>query len=338
MTAHLFLPGIRLHPIPLVPEHEKYLREWRAATLTCADDDDVCASMCLQAAFIELSTDGRLTTDWLGIFDTCLTGANGAPLAYSPKFAARLYGFGNQAIQSTITAAHTRWWLEGLRNAATVNHGRYGQWLLEQKYRDGLLYDYDVSGTILRHRMRTELTMSLAYALEILFHGGLVDDALRDDILASLADAKRVPPSRYMSTEYFRRRALEALGAINHFPVGELDAIEACATDLAVGFGDFAMADKRDSYMGTAKRTARDKPIHSPLSACHVTALLPFVQDTDTKARIEARLAAYCEHLRAHPLDIPAFQMRDIHVPFGADKTPIEVLCAAHLIVSEVNP
>lgn len=338
MTAHIFLPGIRLRPIPLVPEHEKYLREWRAATLTCADDNDTCASMVLQAAFIELSTDGRLTTDWLGVFDACLTGANGRPVAYSPKFAARLYGFGHQAVQSTIAAAHTRWWLEDLRDAPTVDHGRYGQWLLEQKYRDGLLYDYDVSETTLRHRMRTELTMSLAYALEILLSAGLVDGALRDGLLASLTDARRVPPSRYMSTEYFRRRALESLGAISHFPVGELDAIEACATDLAVGFGDFAMTDKRDSYMGTAKRTGRDKPIHSPLSACHVTALLPFVQNAEAKARIDARLAAYSEHLRTYPLDIPAFQMRDVHVPFGSDKTPIEVLCAAHLVAGEVNP
>ncbi len=337
MTAHIFLPGMRLRPIPLTPEQQNYLREWRTAALSCADDDDVCASMCLQAAFIELSTDDRLTTDWLGIFDACLTDANGCPIAYSAKYATRVYGFGNQAVQSTIVAAHTRWWLESLR-AAAVDHARYGQWLLRQKYRDGLIYDYDVSETILRHRMRTELTMSLAYALEILRTAGLVDAALRHDVLASLADVRRYPPSRYMSAEYFRRRALEELGAINHFPVGVEDAIEACATGLAVGFGDFAMADKRDSYMGTAKRTGRDKPIHSPLSACHVIALLPFVQDAKAKARIEARLAAYTEHLRAHPLDIPAFQMRDVHVPFGADKTPIEVLCAAHLMAGEVHP
>jgi len=338
VTAHIFLPGIRLRTIPLVPEHEKYLREWRTAALACADDGDVCASMVLQAAFIELSTNGHLTTDWLGIFDACLTGENDWPLAYSARYGKRLYGFENQAVQSTIVAAHTRWWLEGLHDPGGVDHARYGHWLLEQKYRDGLLYDHDVSETILRHRMRTELTMSLAYALEILGAAGLLSAALKDDILASLADPRRIPPSRYMSTEYFRRRALESLGAINHFPVGELDAIEACATDLAVGFGDFAMADKRDSYMGTAKRTGRDKPIHSPLSACHVMALLAFVQDAEAKGRIETRLVDYNEHLRAHPMDIPAFQMRDVHVPFGADKTPIEVICAAHLIAGEVHP
>jgi hypothetical protein len=32
-------------------------------------------------------------------------------------------------------------------------------------------------------------------------------------------------------------------------------------------------------------------------------------------------------------LDIPAFQMRDIPIPFGADRTPIEVICASELMV-----
>jgi hypothetical protein len=30
-------------------------------------------------------------------------------------------------------------------------------------------------------------------------------------------------------------------------------------------------------------------------------------------------------------MDIPAFQMRDIPINFGADKTPIEVICSSHL-------
>ncbi len=337
MTAHIFLPGIRLCPISLLPQHEKYLRDWRTAALTSANDDDVCASMCLQTAFIELSTDGRLTTDWLGIFDACLTGASGWPVAYSAKYAKRLHGFENQSVQSTIVAAHTRWWLATLRDDASVDHTWYAQWLLKQKYKDGLIYDHDVSDTVLHHRMRTELTMSLAYALEILCRAKMMNK-VRDNILASLVDSHLFPPSRCMSTEYFRLQALKMLNATCHFPNHIEKAIEACKMDLAVGFCDFAMVDKRDSYMGTAKRTDRDKPIHSPLTACHVMALLPFVQSNEAKKRFEAWLAAYSDHLRENPLDIPAFQMRDVPVPFGADKTPIEVLCAAHLIENKVRP
>jgi hypothetical protein len=83
--------------------------------------------------------------------------------------------------------------------------------------------------------------------------------------------------------------------------------------------------------MGTAKRVARDKPIHSPLIACHVTALVDAVPSAAEKAPIEERLGAYRAHLRANPMDIPAFQMRDVPIPFGTDKTPIEVICAAWL-------
>ena len=51
--------------------------------------------------------------------------------------------------------------------------------LLRRKLRDGLIYDYDVSETILRHRMKTEITASLAYAVEILLAAGRLTDALR---------------------------------------------------------------------------------------------------------------------------------------------------------------
>jgi hypothetical protein len=134
-----------------------------------------------------------------------------------------------------------------------------------------------------------------------------------------------------MSAEYFRWRVLQMLDATRHFPVGIAEAIEACAVGLNVGYGDFSIADKRDAYMGTAKRVARDKPIHSPLIACHVTALLDAVPNAEEKVPIEERLGAYKAHLRANPMDIPAFQMRDVPIPFGTDKTPIEVICAAWL-------
>lgn len=338
MTAHIFLPGIRLRQLPLLPEHDSYLREWHATALEDAEHDDICASICLQAAFIELTRDGRVTTDWLGLFDECLTGPSGWPIAYSEKYGARLHGFANQTVQSTIVAVHTRWWLEVLRAQSGVDHERYGRWLLEHKRKNGLLYDYDISETTLRHRMRTELAMSMAYGLEILHRGSLIDGALRDDLLASLTDARRCGPSRYMSAEYFRLQALRMLNAVHHFPVAIEGAIDACAKDLNVGFADFAMADKADSYMGTAKRTERDKPIHSPLSACHVAALLTTVAAPDAKTRIQTRVADYCAHLQARPLDIPSFQMRDVPIPFGVGKTPIEVLCAAHLLAGEVRP
>jgi len=84
--------------------------------------------------------------------------------------------------------------------------------------------------------------------------------------------------------------------------------------------------------MGTAKRTARDKPIHSPLSALHVLGLVEKVDDQDTRKAIQNRISEYSSHLRDFPMDVPSFQMRDISIPFGADKTAIEIICASNLI------
>jgi hypothetical protein len=86
--------------------------------------------------------------------------------------------------------------------------------------------------------------------------------------------------------------------------------------------------------MGTAKRTSRDKQIHSPLVACHVGVLSAKVDDPTQRAAIMDRLTIYARNLAENPLDIPSFQMRDVPIPFGADLTPIEAVCASHLIAN----
>jgi hypothetical protein len=203
--------------------------------------------------------------------------------------------------------------------------------LLERKLRDGLVYDYDVSETTLRHRMKTELMASMGYAVEIFHSAGRLSEALRGELLASLVDHRKCPRSGYTSTEYFRWRVLGTLDATQHFSVGIAEAINLCSVGLAIGYGDSSIADKRDAYMGTAKRVARDKPIHSPLTARHVLSLTDALPGPGERAPIEQRLSEYRERMQAHPMDIPAFQTRDVPNPFGADKTPIEIICCAWL-------
>jgi hypothetical protein len=142
----------------------------------------------------------------------------------------------------------------------------------------------------------------------------------------------KCPQVGYMTSESFRLSALRTLGHEALFPTGIGESIEACAEGLDVGWGDFSMKSKVDAYMGTAKRTGRDKQIHSPLVACHVTALAGKIEDAAKKASALERLSAYARHLASEPLDIPAFQMRDVPIPFGEDITPIEALSASHLI------
>lgn len=333
MPSHIFLPGLSLVRVELVPAHLLYLNEWHEEAVQKADDGDVSASMCLQGVLIELVQSGHLTHDWMGILDEYLTDDKRAPIAYSEKYGQRLYGFENQAKQSTILSIHTRWWIESIQKGTpSVEHDRYAALLMPRKLMNGLIYDHDVSETIIRHRMKTELTMSLAYSLEIIGAAGRLNDELKTQVTASLIDSKKCPPTGYMSTEYFRLQALRMLDAANHFPVGIEGAIDACATDLELGYCDFSMVDKRDAYMGTVKRTTRDKPIHSPLTACHVRELTEAIGDISVRERINKRLEEYSRHLKEQPMDIPAFQMRDVPIPFGTDVTPIEVLCAAHLM------
>jgi hypothetical protein len=331
MTEHIFMPGISLQPGFLHPAYEEYLTTWREDAIRGADCGDVAASICHQATMIDLILFGTPRHDWLGIMDEFLTDED-MPLAYSEIFGKRLHKFANQYKQSTIHAIHTRWWIECANDEQAVDHERFANLVVAKRQSDGLIYDFDISETTIRHRMKSELTISMAMAAEILRAASMLAGDLSIELATNIVCPRKCPTLGYMSMEYFRLKALQLLGYDSLFPVGIENHIEDCAEDLRVGWCDFAMKSKVDAYMGTAKRTQRDKPIHSPLIACHVSCLLPKVQDAHKKTVFVQRMADYARYLRENPTDIPAFQMRDVPIAFGADRTPIEAICASHLI------
>lgn len=321
MNKHLMLPDIEIKHRQLLDEHGAYLSSWLDQALMRVEAGDVAASMCLQGALIELTLHGELKTDWIGVFDEYLS-LEGRPLAYSERFGQRLHMFASQAIQPTIHATHARWWIE---QAQSGTPGDYVDGL-ESKTKGGWIFDHDVSPTVERHRMKSELTMSMAQAVEILDAANALAGK-SESLVSTMSD---LPPTGYLSAEYFRLRFLETLDSVQHMPVDTRKALDACA--LSLGFCDFAVATKVDAYMGTAKRVARDVAVASPIAACQLDYLLRVVDDDDAVAKLRGLVADYAKHLRANPLDIPAFQMRDIPISFGADVTPIEVLCAASLV------
>ena len=65
---------------------------------------------------------------------------------------------------------------------------------------------------------------------------------------------------------------------------------------------------------------------------CQAQTLREAIDDAGASAAIEASARAYGAVLTAKPMEIPAFQMRDIAIPFGADRTPIEAICASSLL------
>lgn len=219
-------------------------------------------------------------------------------------------------------------------NFEAIDEAFFANLISAKKQTDGLIYDADVSETILRHRMKAELSMSAAMGVEILAKAGRLTDALREELSTNLCDPRKVPPMGYMTSEQFRLAALKILAREEQFPSGISDQIDACAVGLDYGWSDYSVASKVDAYMGTAKRTSRDKAIHSPLVACHVAVLMDQV-DAPAKQRANSdRLAAYASSLAGNPLGIPAFQMRDVPIPFGTDITPIEAICASWLIAN----
>lgn len=335
MTDHLLLPGVRLDPSTFSTPYGEYLKSWREKAISDAAAGDVAASQCLQAAFIDLVLWGRVKHDWLGIMDEHLI-FEGNPLAYSEAYGTRLHGFANQYRQSTIHAIHTRWWIECLHESE-VDHARFADLISKKEQTDGLFYDLDVSATTLRHRMKSELTMSAAMSAQILRAAGKIVDDSALPYATSLTDQKKCPSLGYMGMEYFRLEALRLFGHETLFPVGIGDHIVSCADNLGYGWCDFAVHSKVDAYMGTAKRTGRDKPIHSPLTARHVAALTSKVESVELAGRIRDRYRDYANHLASNPMDVPAFQMRDVPIPFGADRTPIEIICASS-IIREIRP
>jgi hypothetical protein len=333
MSAHPMLPGVVLELGFVQPAYEQYLAEWRETAINDAEHGVAAASICHQATLIDLVLEGSLRHDWLSVMADLLT-HEGRPIAYSVDYGKRLYKFEGQYLQSTVHSIHTRWWIECLTHPRSVEHDSFARRIMVKKAPDGLIYDSDVSPTTLRHRMKAELSMSAVMAAEILLKANLLTEALCDELSASLCDPRKVPPLGYMTSEQFRLAALRILGREEQFPVGIVEHIEACAEGLDRGWGDFSMKSKVDAYMGTAKRTARDKAIHSPLVACHVAILAEKVNDGARRAMIIERLSSYARTLAANPMDIPAFQMRDIAIPFGADLTPIEAICASKLIAN----
>ena len=83
--------------------------------------------------------------------------------------------------------------------------------------------------------MKSELTQSMAEAVEILEAAGTLDEA-RDDLESTLVD---FPQSGYVSAEYFRFEALKRLGGVQHMPADTADAITRCLLD--VGVCDFSL-------------------------------------------------------------------------------------------------
>jgi hypothetical protein len=127
----------------------------------------------------------------------------------------------------------------------------------------------------------------------------------------------------YLSAEYFRLFALRLLDVPELAPANLPAALTACET--GAGYCDFDVKAKIDDYMGTAKRTGRDIPVHSALSTLHALALSSACNG-DIQAHVKKRVQDFGRHINSEPMDIQPFRMREIDISFGTGLSPLEII------------
>ena len=326
MTEHILLPHVKLKEIQLVQAHQEWLLRWLSTAETVIEDGDVSASLCLQGILSELAIYGTPKTDWLGVVSTYLTDDNGTPLAYSEQYGKRLYRF-NFWLQSPVHAVHCLWFIEQVCQPTSLETQRYAGRIIERIQPSGWIYNPEVSITRQRNRMKSEYMMSMAMGCEILASVGRLPKYTQ----RFQATLSSTPLTDFLSAEYFRLKALSLLQSLELSPVGVDSVLSACKT--AQGFSEFAVESKVDDYMGTAKRTARDKPVPSPLVGLYANAIAVFCPN-DVKTDVKNWLKTYGEHLQKEPFDIHAFRIRDEDISFGTDLSPLEIIAASFLIAN----
>jgi hypothetical protein len=328
-TDYLLLPCVRLVGQIESQQVRLYLQSWLDALARRLHAGELASSECIQAALAELALFGTWRTPWDQVADGLLT-SNGAPIAYSAAYAKRLHQFDAQSVQVTINAIHSRWWIALSASADKVDHALYARLISTKLQPSGLYLDSDISPTELRHRMKLEIAQSAAQSAEILNAAGLLDPSSAEAMAQALVRPANFPVTNYLSAEALRCRALTSLDRLNLSVVSAATVLTVCAEGLAHGWCDFAMREKIDAYMGTAKRVGRDKPICSPLIACHAEYLAKFIKGDAQTLAFNSRLADYRTALSKGELSADAFRMRDLRFPFGPGMTPLEAISTSH--------
>jgi hypothetical protein len=302
----------------LLPEHRAWLESWQQTIEPEIEQGDLAASTCLQGVLSELLLNGRVVTDWIGIMDAYLT-HDGKPLAYSEQYGKRLYQFASW-VQNEVHAIHARWWIEQICETRSSLDFRM---LIEDLVQpSGWIYNPQVSPTGMRTRMKSEYFMSLAMGAEIL----KAESALEKQRAGFEGLLSSEPLTGYLSAEHFRLFTLRLLNTPELAPATLSSILFSC--EVGEGYCDFNVKAKVDDYMGTAKRTVRDIPVHSALSSLHALSLAAACGD-DVKQRVAERVEHFATHLQSEPLDIQPFQMREIDIPFGTGLSPLEVIAAS---------
>ncbi len=323
MINYILFSEIDFLKLKLSREYAEWLKARLDENCEQIELGSVSASICIQGVLSELLLFGKCKTDWLGIIKHYLEDEKQMPLAYSSEYGKKLYKF-NHWKQTTIHAIHAHWWIKKQSGIGQKDLTCYEDLIEEFIQPNGWIYNPEVSNTGIATRMKSELTMSVAMGLEII-GDKILNEKLKKSFEATLCS---MPFTGYLGAEYFRLRALRILGSTELAPAQIRDVLETCRA--GEGYCDFSIESKVDDYMGTAKRTSRDKATHSAISGLHAKYIADFLDKAGASTIL--KLKEFGLHLKKNPFDMPAFKMRDIDIPFGEDVTPFEIMAASYLI------
>ena len=215
MIEHIFLPCVKLQEMPLVQTHQEWLLKWLSATENEIENGDVSASLCLQGILSELVVYGTPKIDWLGVIKTYLMDEDGIPIAYSEQYGKRLYRF-NFWLQSPVHAIHCMWFIERVCLSPSKRTLKYAELITKIVQPNGWIYNPNVSITRQRNRMKSEYMMSMAMGCEILASA----DRLSEYTQPFQATLSSLPVTDFLSSEYFRLKALSFLQSPELAPTG----------------------------------------------------------------------------------------------------------------------
>lgn len=329
MTNYIFYDGVDLENLSVSAAHEKWLHEYLERLQISIEKGEIAVSECLQGALIEAILGKQLKTDWPGVFKELLLTKDGLPMAYSSAYGQKLYKFEAQFEQVTVHSIHTYWFINKLASPDftddTLTKAMSDFW-----QPSGWFYNPQVSVTTERYRMRLELCMSLAMAVEILLDAE-DNSAFKEKIEAHMYAE---PTTNYLSAEYFRLITLEKIqkpAYMNTVSDKLRKLLLACQLDK--GFSDFDVHSKVDDYMGTAKRVGRDVALLSAISTLHAHYIANKTGNNDVVAD---PIKAFVEMQEASPLSFGAFKMRDLDPDFGPSITTHEIIAAS--ILRSITP
>lgn len=324
MTNYIFYNGIDLEKLNITTEHTKWLSEWLENLQASIEKGEVAASECLQGALIEVVLNKSMRVDWLGVFKDHLLTEEGLPMAYSLAYGKILHKFEAQFEQVTVQSIHTYWFINKLLDS-NFKDVKLIKAISDFWQPSGWFYNPQVSVTTERYRMRVELFMSLAMAVEILLDSE-DNDVFKEKIEAHIFTE---PVTNYLSAEYFRLIALEKIKKPDYISSisDKLNAL-LLSCRLDEGFSDFDVKSKVDDYMGTAKRVGRDVALLSAISTLHAKAISDQIGGNDD---VYKSIEAFVKMQVANPLTFGAFKMRDLDPDFGPSITPHEIIAASVL-------